>query len=717
MPFGAAPRSTNEPVQDTTPPQSAFSLVPTPTPATNASSVPNFFANSQVLKEPTIPTPPPVLNFSATTRTTSTPNLTGSTSTGTGLFGIPPVSTKAANDSETNPFWDGGKDKAKEVVKLPHGVAGPGSSVFPPTPKADTAAEPASAPATAPEPPFSFGKPVEVKTPAASSTSAGPISLGQAAEDKPASLAPFPLGKLQEKTTAATRTTTATRSVPSLPFAFGQPDKPAASAVSFGTPAGAVKKEETAPAAPKPPFGAPSGSSNLFGEVPKLATTGLFGEKGASQFTAIPPPQSTPSPLSFAFGPPATSGATPSAGPAADEVPKPAFAFGSTATVAAPAVEVSAPNPLFGDNTFAFGKEKKEEDVKPSLFPFGATPSTTPTVSEAKPVSTPVFTFGQSATTTPTPISTTPAGVPPLSFSFSGGGSAGTDVTNKPPFIFGVPSSTATLLERPVTPPKGHDLDLRMEESPVRDMQVNGNGKAPEARPAIGSTAPFSFGSAGSSGVNGSSLFGAQGGTSSSTSPFAFGASSTSSNPFAPKKPEEAKHFGGFGAPQAPPINTSFSFGQQQPEENRPSSAGGLFAFGQTPTSATNPTPPFAFGGANASSNPFGAGTGSAPASPSTFAQPSSFNFGATSATNSSAFAFGSQPSSPAAAANATLPPPGGNAGFGQTPSPSSPFTAPLPLATSTSGGALFTIGAAPPAPPTGQRQIKKLPRRVPVKR
>ena len=670
-----------------------------------------------MLKEPTISTPPPVLNFSATTSTSSTPNLTGSsTPTGTSLSGIPPVSTKAADDAETNPFWDGGRDKANEVVKLPHGVAGPQSSVFPPIPKTDMPAEPASAPATASEPPFSFGKPVEVKAPAASSTPAGPFSFGQAAEDKPASLAPFPFGKPEEKATAATTAMAATSSAPSLSFAFGQPvaaDMPSASAGSFGTPAEAVEKEETAPAAPKPPFGAPTGSSNLFGEVPKPAMTGLLGEKGASQFATIPPPQSTPSPLPFTFGPPATSGATPST-PAVDEVPKPTFAFGSTAhtTVAPPAVELSAPKPLFGNSTFAFGQEKKE-DVKSSLFPFGATPSTTPTVSEAKPASTPVFTFGQSATTTPTPTSTTPAGV---SFSFSGGGSAGTDVTNKPSFIFGVPASTATLLERPVTPPKGHDLDLRMEESPVREMQVNGNGKAPEARPAIGSTAPFSFGGAGSSGVNGSSLFGAQGGTASSTSPFTFGvASSASSNPFAPKKPEESKPFGGFGAPQAPPINTSFSFGQQQPEENRPSSAGALFAFGQTPTSATNPTPTFAFGGANASSNPFGAATGSAPASPSTFAQPSSFSFGATSATNSNAFAFGSQPSSPAAAANATLPPPAGNAtGFGQTPSPSSPFTAPLPLATSTSGGALFTIGAAPP---TGQRQIKKLPRRAPVKR
>jgi nucleoporin NUP1 len=188
---------------------------------------------------------------------------------------------------------------------------------------------------------------------------------------------------------------------------------------------------------------------------------------------------------------------------------------------------------------------------------------------------------------------------------------------------------------------------------------------------------------------------------------------------FAAKKPEESKPFGGFSAPQAPPINTSFSFGK---DESRPTSA---FTFGQTPTSATNP-PAFSFGvQTNGSSNPFGAATGSAPGSPSTFAQPAPFSFGTPVATTGG-FAFGSQPSSPAGGGHLTLPQPtisttatfGSGAGFGQTPSPASPFTAPLPLAQSISSGGtpLFTMGAAP-IPPPGQRQIKKLPRRGNVKR
>jgi len=266
-----------------------------------------------------------------------------------------------------------------------------------------------------------------------------------------------------------------------------------------------------------------------------------------------------------------------------------------------------------------------------------------------------------------------------------------------------------------VTPPKNNEQDSRMEESPTRDLQqMNAN------KPASGLNGGFSFGSNGST-TNGGVLFGGQ-----STAPsFAFGASTSTSasNPFAPKDNNDgttSKGFGGFGQ-NVTPITTSFSFGQPTTaaeEAQRPSTAG-AFSFGTTPTSATSTTAAFAFG-APSTSNAFGqTSSGSTPSSPSTFNQPAPFTFGATPPPSNSSFAFGSQPNSPAGGTNLSLPAGGfgGGASFGQAQQqPSSPFSAPIALAPSTSGGgggSLFTIGAAPaPSPAGGARQIKKLPNR-----
>jgi nucleoporin NUP1 len=192
---------------------------------------------------------------------------------------------------------------------------------------------------------------------------------------------------------------------------------------------------------------------------------------------------------------------------------------------------------------FSFSQEKKQPEGK-SSFSFGAAPSTPTAVPEKSTPAVPApFTFGSSSSSKPTPAAATP----PIAFSFSGGGNAGTDVTTKPSFIFGVQSSSAAAHpERPVTPPKTHDQEVRMEESPIREMQIN--GKAIETPSVL--NAQFSFGGT-SNGVNGSTLFGDTSNVStaaSTTTPFTFGASSTTSNPFAAKKPQESKPFGGFGA-------------------------------------------------------------------------------------------------------------------------------------------------------------------------
>jgi len=251
-----------------------------------------------------------------------------------------------------------------------------------------------------------------------------------------------------------------------------------------------------------------------------------------------------------------------------------------------------------------------------------------------------------------------------------------------------------------------------MEESPTREIQQSNGNKA-----AFGG---FTFGNPPAAS---SVLFGGPSSAPATTSPFPF--ASSPSNPFGPQpiketKSEEPKPFSFAQSSSTSATNTGFSFGQNQPTESPRPSTTGSFNFGAssgggggggggTPTSTTSG---FNFG-ATPASNPFGQPAGgSAPSSPSAF---QSFNFGAPS--SSTAFSFGSQPASPATGntnlPQATTPVTFGNAntGFGSS-APSSPFSAPTQIAPSTSaGGTLFTIGAAPPQANVQGRAIKKLPR------
>ncbi|KAJ3491965.1 hypothetical protein NLJ89_g11284 [Agrocybe chaxingu] len=584
-------------------------------------------------------------------------------------FGTPSSKHVQPTKDNENPFWDGDKNKASEEPKPVPTLFGGSSTAHPPTNQA---------------PEGSFANALEVKL----ATSVFNV--------------------------------TATIEAPKLPFSFA--------------PATEAKKPETDMVAPKPLFGGSNAAGTWFGDTSKTTST-LFG--GVAKPPVVPQP--TPSPLSLSFQPaPADKGSIVTTEPAqptsvdapTNEAPKPLFGGSSGFSLGRgqtadkdkdkPAPSFSFGQPAPADKSkpatlFSFGRsatENKVEEIKPaSPFTFGAAPSTPPVaaspIPEVKASSTPLYSFGSSAS-----LAAHPA---PIFGGFGGGGSTAADVSSKP-FMFGAPG-------RPVTPPKNNDQEVRMEESPTREPQQPNRMNKAETRPTL--SGGFSFG-ANASTSNG--IFG-NAAPSPQSAPFTFGGAPLS-NPFAPKdaKPEEPKGFGGFGQPTggAPPaITTSFSFGTPKiAEEARPSSAGG-FTFG-TPASTTASAPAFSFGAA--APNPFAqAAGGSAPSSPSIFNQPSSFTFGASAPTN--VFSFGSQPASPAAGANVTLPQPAlssgfGNAGgFGAGPSPSSPFSAPIALAPSTSGGAgggsLFTIGAAPPPVQgaSGPRAIKKLPRRGAVKR
>ena len=173
-----------------------------------------------------------------------------------------------------------------------------------------------------------------------------------------------------------------------------------------------------------------------------------------------------------------------------------------------------------------------------------------------------------------------------------------------------------------------------------------------------------------------------------------------------------------FKAPEPIQHSTSFTFGQTLPEPVRPSSAG--FTFGQAPPQQSTTTAPFGFG-----SPASGGAFGSAPASPAFGTQPlapassTPFPFaGPTSAPPQqpapNPFGFGSgagQPTSPAVQQGFTF-----NYGGGMPPTPTGPFgtSSPQTQTTSSSGSAIFTMGAPSPqaAPPPGARPVRKLPTR-----
>lgn len=504
------------------------------------------------------------------------------------------------------------------------------------------------------------------------------------------------------------------------------------SSTSTGTSFGVLAPPKAAPAAieltrvaspvisPPQPYAstpAPSSSPFLFGASTAPAEIAPAKEvpKPAEQEASKPPSLfgATSPAVSFGFGTPAVSApaAEPSKPgfsfrehaptPAMTEPSKSAFSFGGPASsttpapVSAPVIETS--KPFFG----------KQDTTSTAGFPFGPRPSTAP--AEEKPASVlPPFSFASASPApaekkpftfgTPSPAPPTTS-AKPFSFGHANAGSNAADTSK--PFNFGQ-SASAPAPVRPATPPKA-DQEISMDESPSRDMNIN--GKAPE-RPIL----DFSSFTGASSTPAGSTLFAQSPAT--ATGP-GFGFGTASANPFSKpedkEKPGMAFGSGNFGQPSS----SGFGFGQGATETPAPASTV-PFSFSQAASPNVAPTSGFGFN--QTASNAFGQqqSTSSAPSSPSTFNRPgTSFSFGTPASTQpaASSFAFGgSQPASPATPSGGLPQSSGGAFTFGQ--SGAAPAATPnsfAPTAASSGGGALFTIGAAPQ--PDG-RQIKKLPRR-----
>ncbi|KAG6910919.1 hypothetical protein DXG01_006602 [Tephrocybe rancida] len=682
-----------QPAKTTAPAQAAASVTNT---------VPNFFANSPALSKPAEPKPRPtgVPNFFATSVLSKPLDLPPAAPL---LFDVPSTTASILSvplkDIE-NPLWEGESNKTTEPSSS-------GSSLF-----------------------GAFGRNTSgggFSTAVQSGSASLPASSDSNVKAAELTTAPFHSSMFD-----ATPTATPT-------FSFSKPETSSARGGDETPKAQSLFGNSTASATPVPTFGAPA-PSGLFAEPPKATIPGSGSSFRNSSSVSEPPKAPSSAPPSFTFGQSVASNTATVEPPkplfGAVEAPKPLFgggsggfsfgnsesqekehkpasspfSFGNTGTKEtsqAPAsnqfsfgnrgTKDAEPKPA--SNQFSFGNiGTKVTEPKPASLPFsfGAAPSTPP--SDANRSSP--FSFGPPATSTPAPVS--------LGFSFSGGGSNGSDVPAKP-FNFGQSSSIA----RPSTPPKNQEQEVNMDESPTRDAQQT---ISLADRPTIGSNG-FSFGNS-----TPTSAFGAQ---NNGSAPFSFGTSSTSPTNNSTFGKTAENNTNSFSFNQPGPSSTGFNFPQSKPDNEPPRpSTTGSFAFG-TPTSATGPAPVFPFGGPgnNSTGSNFGQSqSGSAPGSPSTFAQQSSPfpSFGAPLPPLNSGFSFGSQPASPAGV-NLSLPQPttpGGfgsttTSGFGQPQQPSSPFGAPSTAAPAPGGAALFTIGAPPAAPvPAGNRAIRKLPNR-----
>ncbi|KAI0317300.1 hypothetical protein OF83DRAFT_1172117 [Amylostereum chailletii] len=558
-------------------------------------------------------------------------------------------------------------------------------------------------------------------------------------------------------------------------FSYSAPPAPTPVPVSVSEPGVGTEptpsvKLETAPTPSPVPFAwggqitsLPPSSVPSQPTAPSTSTS--VEEKKHNPPTPAPTVSGQPKPLfgsGFAGFGTTTSSTTTGSAP---EVSKPIFSFGppastsGTTTPASSAPSAEAPQPLLGvSKGFSFGhsqpetgKTKEPEKTQTtSAFSFGATPATPPPAS-GKPTG---LAFGGSSGAT-----TVTNDVLPKSTSFSFASPA-----TSTGFSFGATTSSTPV--RPVTPPNNDkDNEMRMEESPTRDLnaqakppllqlqvpgpgtgfntgtspfgQASGGGFGFNTKPDtnnVPTTSSFSFSKTTETQSSGGFTFGVTK-PAENASGFSFGSSNPANSGgfgFGASKPPEASNPFNFGPPQTTEkaATSTFSFGPPKQEafngftfaqpskgtESRPSSSG--FAFGGTQqhqpsqSSITPGSSPFSFGQPLPSANAptFGA---SAPVSPA-FGNNNgsgSFSFGGPASapvppTNAPPFGFGtgSQPASPAVA-------PGSAGGFsfaGAPSTPSSPFTS----TGGNVGGSMFTMGAPPSSTPGGGRQIKKLPAR-----
>ncbi|KAI0362732.1 hypothetical protein OH77DRAFT_1389497 [Trametes cingulata] len=687
----AAPAAPSTPLF---PPVPSISLIP-PSPAppkpeteSNASngtsaapSIPNFFANSSIFSKPGVSIAPPAPAPAPAPAAPSAESNAGESASKAETPAPAPTTPFSFGGASAPSLFGNNQQKEKETTK--EEAAKPAAtSLF----GSGSTASPFSfgqTPAPSSSSDLIFGAPPAVKEGAATQSAASFFASRPAlpAPEEPKAPSPAPL--VPASTT---------------PFSFGAPAKPAEppapspSPFSFGAPS-----SSTNTAAPAPPPAASSPAPFSFG-APKPAEPAkepenkpLFGASEPAKPTSL---FGAPAPSPSPFGGSQPASAT------SETAPKSPFTFGQPTQATTPAPTIEAPKPLFpstssgGSGGFSFGAPSSAAPPATpakSPFSFGASPATPPvSTTENKPA----FTFGA-----PSPAPQVSA--PTTLFGGPSSGSNGADVSNKP-FSFGAPPRAAT-------PPR-QEQEMNMEESPTRGGGMDINGQE-QPKP----TTAFSFGApSGSSGV---SPFG-QPSQPAASSPFSFGAKTET-------KPEAPKPAAPFSFGSSTSTGGGFGFGQKPAESTQspisPAPFGSSAPFGQPSNTPTTSTPAFSFGAPSAPSGGFGQAATSTPASPSTFGQPTPFAFGTpTSATApSNPFAFGSQPASPAAGSVGLPQPPGSSGGpsfsFGQpspatSQPPASPFGAAPPAPT---GGVAFTIGSAAPQPQaSGPRAIKKLPTR-----
>ncbi|KAI0371758.1 hypothetical protein BV20DRAFT_161850 [Pilatotrama ljubarskyi] len=659
------------------------------TSASTAPAIPNFFANSSIFSKPGVSIAPPAPAPAPASATPSTES-----SIGEGASKAEPP----AAASPATPFSFGGPG-APSLFGSNHQATAQKEKEEVPKEEAPKPAATSLFGAGSSSSPFSFG---QTSAPSSSSslTFGAPAAAKEGAPTQPAGsfFASRPALPAPEEPKAPSPTPPAQTLVPaSTPFSFGAPAKPAEppapspSPFSFGAPSSSTNTAAPAAAAPSSApfsFGAPKSSEPAKEPENKPLFSGTSEPAKPSSLFGAP----APSPSPFGGSQPASA--------TSETASKSPFTFGQPTQATTPAPTIEAPKPLFpststgGSGGFSFGAPSgaaPPATPAKSPFSFGASPATPPvSTTENKPA----FTFGA-----PSPAPQVSA--PSTLFGGPSTGGSGGDMSNKA-FEFGAPPRAAT-------PPR-QEQEMNMEESPTRGggMDINGQQEPPKL------TTSFSFGApSGSSGV---SPFGQP--NQSSASPFSFGGK-TEAKPEAPKPAApfsfgtSASTGGGFGFGQKPAENT------QSPIS--PAPFGSSAPFGQPSNTSTTSTNAFSFGAPSASSGGFGQAAASTPASPSTFGQPAPFSFGTpTSATApSNPFAFGSQPASPAAGSVGLPQPPGSSGGpsfsFGQpspatSQAPASPFGAAPPAP---AGGVAFTIGSAAPQPQaSGPRAIKKLPTR-----
>ncbi|CAA7267989.1 unnamed protein product [Cyclocybe aegerita] len=593
-------------------PSSIFSIIPTPAPTSAALSggaIPNFFANSQALKDVAIPVPPPVLNFGS-----SAP------------FGIPSSKPIQPTKDNENPFWDGDKSKASEEPKLIATLFGGSSSTFPPANKAPevkpaTSGFNVTATTEAPKLPFSFASATESKKPETDMVAPKPLFGGSNTAGTLFGDTSKPTSTLFGGITNPPVAPQPTPSPLSLSFQSALPDKASIVTTEPARPIRGAPSLDATNEAPKPLFGRSSGFS--FGQ-------GQTADKDKDK--PAPP---------FSFGQPA---------PADESKPATPFSFGQSATA-----------------------NKAEEVKPASPFTFGAAPSTPPVAAspilEVKAASTPMFSFGSSTSlaTNPAPIfggfgggGSTAADVSSKPFMFGAPGRPVTPPKNN--------DQEVRMEESPTREPQQPNGMNKAETGPTLSGGFSFCANTSTSNGIFGNTvpspqsAPFTFGGAPASNPfapkDKPKGFGGFGQPTSAppaiTTSFSFGT---------PKTAEEARPSSAGGFTFGTPTSTApaaFSFGASAVPNPFAQAAGG-----SAPSSPSTFSQPSSFPfGASAPTNAFS--FGSQPASPAaganlTLPQPAlSSGFG-----NAGGFAAGPSPSSPFSGPIALAPSTSGGVGGG----------------------------------------------------